>query len=79
MSRRFRSSSGTVATVVVDGNTLNVVHVYVNCTLRQAMHLFMASLTETYDPSYSDTKDEMKEALQRYQFVETSDVSIRRG
>lgn len=78
MSRRSQRSSGTVATIVVDGNTLNVVHVYVNCSLRQAMHAFMATLQREFDPQYSDTRDEMKDALNRYQFIETHNVSIGR-
>lgn len=78
MSRRSQRSSGTVATIVVDGNTLNIVHVYVRCTMRQAMHAFMATLQRDFDPQYSDTRDEMKDALNRYQFIETHNVSIGR-
>lgn len=78
MSRRSQQSKGTVATIVVDGNTLNVVHVYVNCTLRQAMHAFVATLQQDFDPIYSDTQALMKDALNRYQFIETHNVSIGR-
>lgn len=79
MSRRLQSRRGAVATVVVDGNTLNIVHVYVQCTLRPAMHAFMADLRHGLDPAYSDTRAQLEDALQRYQFIETHDVTIGRG
>lgn len=81
MSRRSQRqrSSGATATIVVDGNSLNVVHVYVHCNMRQAMHAFMATLQQDLDPSYSDTRELIAEALNRYQFIETSHVSIGRA
>lgn len=73
------SSKGTVATIVVDGNTLNIVHVYVHCTMRQAMRVFLQSLSHEIDPMYSDAREHLQQALQRYQFIETHQVSIRRS
>lgn len=67
-----------MATIVVDGNTLNIVHVYVHCRMREAMHAFMAELRQDIDPSYSDARDLLVDALDRYQFIETQKVSIRR-
>lgn len=78
MSRRSQRSSGAVATIVVDGNTLNIVHVYVHCRLRQAMHAFVATLRADFDPAYSDTRELLADAMNRYQFIETHHVSIRR-
>ena len=78
MPRRSQQSRSTVATIVVDGNTLNIVHVYVHCMMRQAMQAFVATLREDFDPAYSDTRALLKDALNRYQFIETHHVSIRR-
>lgn len=80
MPRRSSScSSGTVATIVIDGNTLNIVHVYVHCTMRQAMRQFLQELAREIDPAYSDARAHLQEAMQRYQFIETHQVSIRRS
>ena len=79
MSRYSRPHrSRTRAVVVIDGNALNIEHVYVNCSLREAMHMFMQTLRSSIDISYDDLRDELKDALNRYQFIETTDVSIRR-
>ena len=78
MPRRSQRSSGTVATIVVDGNTLNIVHVYVRCTMRQAMQAFVATLRSDFDPAYSDTRELLADAMNRYQFIETHNVSIGR-
>lgn len=78
MSRHLRTHSRTVATIVIDGNTLNIVHVYVHCRLREAMHAFMAVLRQDIDPQYSDARDLLVDALDRYKFIETHNVSIRR-
>jgi len=43
------------------------------------MHAFMADLRHGLDPAYSDTRAQLEDALQRYQFIETHDVTIGRG
>lgn len=42
------------------------------------MHAFVATLRRDMDPAYSDTRELLQDALQRYQFIETHDVSIGR-
>lgn len=79
MSQFSRRSSGPMATVVVDIQTFDIVHVYVNCHMRHAVHLFMMGLRKNLDPSYSDSKAMLQDALERYQFTETKDVTLRRG
>jgi len=79
MSRRLHSRSRTMATVVVDSQTMDIVHVYVNCHISHAAHLFLMSVKSNLDPAYSDTRKELSEMLQRYQFTETHNVTLRRG
>jgi len=77
MSRQSKHRQ-TVATVVIDGKTLDIVHVYVNCSMKVAVHAFVQDLRGDLDTSYSDTKDILTDALDRYQFVETHQVTVRR-
>jgi len=66
------------AIVVIDGNTLDIEHIYVNMTLRAAMRQFMADIRVNIDTSYDDMRDELADALNRYQFVEVTHVTIGR-
>ena len=79
MRRRSQRHSRTMATVVIDGKTMDIVHVYVNCHMNHAVHLFLMDLKGGLDPAYSDTRSILADALQRYQFTETHNVTVRRG
>jgi len=79
MRRPSQRSSGTMATVVVDAKTMDIVHVYVNCHIKHAAHLFLLGVKSSFDPAYSDTRKELADMLQRYQFTETHNVTVRRG
>lgn len=68
------------AVVVLDMKQLTVEHVYIGCSRKEAVQAFMRSLHTSADVSYSDMRDELAAALQRYYFVdcEPSRVSMRR-
>lgn len=66
------------AIVVIDGNTLDIEHIYVNMTLRAAMRQFVAGIRMNIDTSYDDMRDELADALNRFQFVEVTHVTIGR-
>jgi len=72
MSRR------AAAIVVIDGNTLDIEHIYVNMTLKAAVRQFMAGIRMNIDTSYDDMRDELADALNRYQFIEVSHVTVGR-
>ena len=74
MSRQRRAG----AIVVMDGKTLDIEHVYVNMTMHAAMHAFMGELQVNIDSAYSDMRDELADALERYQFIEVKNVSYGR-
>ena len=76
MRHSYRHKSRAI--VVIDGNTFNVVHVYVHCSMRDAARQFLQSVSRDLDPAYSDMRDEAKDMLDRYQFIETSQVTIGR-
>lgn len=67
------------AIVVMDTQTLDVERVYVRMTMRDALQHFMRVLRQQLDPAYSDTKDIVQDAVNRYQFIGVDDVIIRRG
>lgn len=67
------------AIVVTDMKTLEIEHVYVRMSMRAAMREFMMSLRSNVDMSYDDMRDEVADALDRYQFTEVDRVTIRRG
>jgi len=73
-----RHRTRTRAIIIVDGNTLDIVHVYVNHTMREAVQAFLQQIGTQVDFAYSDMKDEVKDMLDRYQFIETSQISIGR-
>jgi hypothetical protein len=68
------------AVVVLDMKTFTVEHVYIGCSRKEAATAFIKSLQSSVDVSYSDMRDEVADALQRYHFVdcEPSRVSMRR-
>lgn len=72
MSRR------AAAIVVIDGKNLEIEHIYVNMTLKSAMRQFVAGIKMNIDTSYDDMRGELADALERYQFVEVSNVTIGR-
>lgn len=67
------------AIVVTDMKTLEIEHVYVRMSMRAAMREFMMSLRSNVDMAYDDMRDEIADALDRYQFTEVERVTIRRG
>lgn len=66
------------AIVVIDGNTLDIEHIYVNMTLKAAMRQFVSDIRVNVDTSYDDMRDELADAINRYQFVEVTNVTIGR-
>ena len=72
----MRRRVGAIA--VVDTKTLDIEHVYVNMTMRTAMRQFMADIKVNADTAYDDMRDEVADALDRYQFVEVTNVTIAR-
>ena len=72
----MRRRVGAIA--VVDTKTLDIEHVYVNMTMRTAMRQFMADIRVNADTAYDDIRDEVADALDRYQFVEVTNVTIGR-
>lgn len=66
------------AIVVTDMKTLEIEHVYVRMSMRAAMKEFLRSLRPNLDASYDDMRDEFADALDRYQFTEVENVTIRR-
>jgi len=66
------------AIVVVDTKTLEIEHVYVHMTMRAAVREFIGSLRANIDISYDDMRDELADALERYQFTEVNRVTIGR-
>ena len=52
---------------------------YVRMSMRAAMREFMMSLRSNVDMAYDDMRDEVANALDRYQFTEVDRVTIRRG
>ena len=58
------------AVVVLDMKMMTVEHVYVGCSLKEATVAFMKSLQSSADMAYSDMRDEVADALQRYHFVD---------
>lgn len=75
----MRSHRKYGAIVVMDTQTLDVERVYVRMTMRDALQHFMRVLRQQLDPAYSDTKDIVQDAVNRYQFIGVDDVIIRRG
>ena len=67
------------AIVVMDTQTLDIEQVYVRMSMRDAMQHFLRVLRQQLDPAYSDTKDIVQDAINRYQFIGVDDVIIRRG
>jgi len=69
------------AIIVLDMKTFSVEHVYIGCSMKEAMHAFIKRLKSSIDMSYSDMRDEVADAMQRYHFVdcEPSRVSMRRS
>jgi len=76
--QRYREPARTRAVIVFDGRTFDVIHVYVNCSLKRAAQQFLQSIRKNVDTSYSDMREELTDMLDRYQFVETSQVTIGR-
>ena len=72
MSRR------AAAIAVIDGKNLEIEHIYVNMTLKAAMRQFVADIKMNIDTSYDDMRDELADALERFQFVEVHNVTIGR-
>lgn len=66
------------AIVVMDTKSLDVVHVYVRMSLRAAMIDFVGRIRANVDQRYSDMKDELSDALERYTFESVQDVTIGR-
>ena len=66
------------AIVILDGRTFDIVHIYVNCSKGEAVRYFLRDIRGNVDPSYSDMRDELADALDRYQFIETSHITVRR-
>lgn len=67
------------AIVVMDTQTLDIEQVYVRMSMRDAMQHFLRVLRQQLDPAYSDTKDIVQDAINRYQFIGVDNVVIRRG
>ncbi len=67
------------AIVVMDTQTLDIEQVYVRMSMRDAMQHFLRVLRQQLDPAYSDTKDIVQDAVNRYQFIGVDNVVIRRG
>ena len=67
------------AIVVMDTQTLDIECVYVRMSMRDAMQHFLRVLRQQLDPAYSDTKDIVQDAVNRYQFIGVDNVVIRRG
>ena len=67
------------AIVVMDTQTLDIERVYVRMSMREALQHFMRILRQQLDPAYSDTKDIVQDAINRYQFIGVDNVVIRRG
>lgn len=70
----MRSHRKYGAIVVMDTQTLDVERVYVRMTMRDALQHFMRVLRQQLDPAYSDTKDIVQDAVNRYQFIGVDDV-----
>jgi hypothetical protein len=68
----------TAAIAVIDSKTLDIEHIYVNMTLKAAMRQFVADIKMNVDTAYDDIRDELADALERYQFVEVVNVTIGR-
>lgn len=66
------------AVVVIDSKTLDIEHVYVHMTMKEAMRQFMADIRMNADTAYDDIRNELADALDRYQFVEVTHVTIGR-
>lgn len=66
------------AIVVMDTKSLDVVHVYVRMSLRAAMIDFVGRIRANADLRYSDMKEELTDALERYTFEQVQDVTIGR-
>lgn len=66
------------AIVVMDTKTLEIEHIYVHMTMRSAMREFVGSLRANIDIAYDDMREELADALERYQFIEVSNVTIGR-
>ena len=62
------------AIVVMDTQTLDIEQVYVRMSMRDAMQHFLRTLRQQLDPAYSDTKDIVQDAVNRYQFIGVDDV-----
>ena len=62
------------AIVVMDTQTLDIEQVYVRMSMRDAMQHFLRVLRQQLDPAYSDTKDIVQDAVNRYQFIGVDDV-----
>lgn len=71
-------SQRSKAIVVIDTKTLGIEHVYVHMTMKAAMREFVGSLKTNIDSSYSDMRDELEDALDRYHFVPVGRVTIGR-
>jgi len=71
-------SRRAAAIVVIDGKNLEIEHIYVNMTLKAAMRLFVSDIKMNIDTSYDDMRDELADALNRFQFVEISNVTFGR-
>jgi len=74
----MRSRRRNHAIVVMDGRTFNIEQIYVNCSRGEAVRYFLQSIKGSIDPAYSDMRDELEDVLDRYQFIETSRITIRR-
>lgn len=74
----MRSRRKHHAIVVLDGRTFDIVHIYVNCSRSEAVRYFLATIRGNIEPGYSDMRDELADALDRYQFIETPRITIRR-
>lgn len=62
------------AIVVMDTQTLDIERVYIRMSMREALQHFMRVLRQELDPAYSDTKDIITDAVNRYQFIGVDDV-----
>ena len=67
--------------VVMDTKLMEIEHVFIGCSMKEAMHAFMRTLQLGANMAYSDMKKELADALQRYQLIECAAdrVSMRRS
>ncbi len=68
------------AIVVMDSKTWEVEQIYVGYSMREAVNLFMKDLMKEIRGEYSDAREILKDAMQRYTFstISPSRVSVRR-